>query len=91
MRALMRDRPKYRGLPYGIWRCSDGTEVLFSRRYKPLWSRSPGGAVVAMVGNEWVENIVDERWFYDDRNQPWDDPATYQRCLQVLKDFGVTA
>jgi hypothetical protein len=90
MSMLMRDRPKYRRLPYGRWLCSDGTEVLFSRRYKPLWSRSPGAAAVPMVGNEWIQNIVDERWFYDDKNEPWVNPATYSRCLQVLKEFGVS-
>jgi hypothetical protein len=44
-----------------------------------------------MRGDEWIENIVDEGWFYDDSNPPWDEPATYGRCEQVLKDFGVVA
>jgi hypothetical protein len=28
--------------PYGTWLCRDGREVLFSRRYEPMWQRMPG-------------------------------------------------
>jgi hypothetical protein len=26
-------------LPYGLWRCADGREVLFNRHYRPIWQR----------------------------------------------------
>jgi hypothetical protein len=26
-------------LPYGLWLCADKREVLFNRRYKPIWQR----------------------------------------------------
>jgi hypothetical protein len=34
--------PSYARLPYGIWICADGREVLFNRAYSPIWQRSPG-------------------------------------------------
>jgi hypothetical protein len=34
--------PSYAHLPYGIWICADGREVLFNRAYTPIWQRRPG-------------------------------------------------
>jgi hypothetical protein len=81
---------RYRHLPYGCWITRDGTAVLFDRDYAPLWSRAPGAASpTSMTGSEWVANIVSESWLYTDTDPPWLDPLTRQRCMQVLKDFGV--
>ncbi len=30
-------------LPYGCWVCEDGRQVLFNRRYQPLWQRQGAG------------------------------------------------
>ena len=35
-------------LAYGVWHLADGSEVLFSRRYCPLWKRHPDGHVEQM-------------------------------------------
>ena len=34
--------PMCHSLPYGIWTCADGREILFNRDYKPIWSRMNG-------------------------------------------------
>jgi len=83
----LKRRKEWRELPYGKWTCANGTVVLFNRGYKPIWSRSPGTAVLAMLGDEWIENIVREEWFYDDSNPPWRDSGSRRRCEQILRDF----
>ncbi len=35
---------RWQVLPYGLWTCADGSEVLFNRRYAPLWQRAETGA-----------------------------------------------
>ena len=35
-------------LPYGQWVTADGREVLFNRRYVPIWQRHPGQAAEAI-------------------------------------------
>ena len=27
-------------LPYGLWTCDDGKEILFNREYQPIWERN---------------------------------------------------
>jgi hypothetical protein len=84
-------QPKNRHLPYGAWVTRDGTVVLFDRDYCPLHRRAPGAASpTAMTGSEWVRDIVSETFLYNDQNSPSVDPLTRARCLQALKDFGVS-
>lgn len=49
-------------LPYGRWRLSDGSEVLFSRNYFPLWHLA-GGRVERLDPWLWIHSIVDTRHF----------------------------
>ncbi len=58
-----------RSLPYGVWTCADGRQVLFNRGYKPLLQRK-GGVVLKADQEEWV-SFVDQKWFYTDANPPW--------------------
>jgi hypothetical protein len=83
-----------RELPYGIWRCADGREVLFNRRYRPLMSRYPGQMAQEADPMEWID-WVDQQWFYCN-NAPWwsGDPIsrkagkeTRKRCEKALQDF----
>ena len=52
-------------VPYGIWTCADGREVLFNRRYVPLWQRYPGQEPSRADPTEWVK-FVKQSWFYND-------------------------
>ena len=87
------DRPKDHllrcWLPYGIWCCGDGREVLFNRFYEPVWQRSPGGETSRADPYEWV-HWRRQDYFYDDGNLPWRTPATLGRCLRILKAFGAS-
>jgi hypothetical protein len=48
-----------------LWRCADGREVLFNRRYKPLWQRLPGCAAAPADPAEPV-SFVAQSWFVPD-------------------------
>jgi hypothetical protein len=75
-------------LPYGMWTCADGREVLFNRRYRPIWQRRPGQSTTAADENEWVP-WVHQRWFYADGASPWLNKVTLKRCADVLAAWGV--
>lgn len=76
----------WENLPYGMWTCADGREVLFNRRYKPLMARMPGQQATEADRNEWVA-FVQQRWLYNDGNVPRRDKATMARCKDVLAAF----
>lgn len=71
-------------LPYGVWRCADGREVLFNRRYNPIWQRHANGLAMLADPYEMVP-FVDQEWFFRDSNPPWDCPETLRRCHAVLR------
>ncbi len=80
---------RYR-LPYGMWTCSDGREVLFNRDYEPIWERRPGE--VARPADRGKQPArVGQQMFYSDSTAPWRDKESLRRCERVLADWGVTA
>lgn len=52
-------------LPYGVWTCPDGREVLFNRCYEPIRQRYPGQPPTEADPKEWVP-WVHQAWFYRD-------------------------
>lgn len=48
-------------------RLIDGTVVLFDRKYRPRWCRYPDGTITTADPSEWIDNIVQELWFYSER------------------------
>jgi hypothetical protein len=68
LEALARQREYERcSLPYGLWTCADGTEVLFNRHYEPLWERA-NGVVTDISGGAWVPHQT-EKFFYTDSDR----------------------
>ena len=66
-------------LPYGIWHCQDGREVVFNREYQPIAQRHNG--VVGYADRDtYVGDIVRAVMIYDDL----DSPIEY-----LLKHLGV--
>lgn len=49
-------------LPYGYWTLGDGSEVIFSRDYFPLWRVTPG-MVERLDPWLWIRDVVDEFHF----------------------------
>ena len=72
-------------LPYGLWTCADGREVLFNRGYRPIWSRV-GKGPAQPCAFEWVRFRTQEH-FFDDGNPPWCSPATLSKCERILGMF----
>ena len=52
-------------MPYGIWTEEDGTKVLFSREYCPLWKIQEGHAPVQDDPDRWVD-FIDQHWFFNE-------------------------
>lgn len=75
-------------LPYGKWTCADGTEVLFSRDYCPLWTRSPDGHVSAIAPDRWV-SFEKQIWYFDDTNLPWRNKKSFDKSFGILIEWGV--
>lgn len=61
-----RETASYRrtALPYGLWTCADGREILFNRRYTPIWQRHEG-VVRPADPEEWIFWTT-QGWFYND-------------------------
>ncbi len=51
-------------LAYGVWTEEDGSKVLFSRGYYPLWRKSPERHVTPEDPWRWIPHIKTE-WFWD--------------------------
>jgi hypothetical protein len=81
------DRRKHRreNLPYGMWICADGREVLHNRRYKPIWERRDG-IVSAAHRNEHVEHVA-AIWFYDDGDTGLNHAALCRRLASIVAEF----
>jgi hypothetical protein len=83
-------------LPYGIWVEADGSQVLFNRKYQPIWRKKPDGTVsrvddpIGPGGKMWI-HWVDQNWFFNDGNTPWHNKKTLKLCQDVLIQFGVDA
>jgi hypothetical protein len=78
---------RWRTIPYGKWTCVDGREVLFNRRYVPIWQRRPGGRAEPADPTEWVP-WVEQEWFADKVVR-----AAQKRQLkshQIMEEWGVT-
>lgn len=60
-----------RTLPYGMWTCFDGRQVLFNREYQPILEKKDGNRGYCH-GNEWVDHatIKSTQYFYDDVTAP---------------------
>jgi hypothetical protein len=69
-------------LPYGYW-LTDDRVILFSRRYVPLFQRTPDGVVTVADPREWVPWVTETR-FYNDDTRPSDN-----QLLMLLYGFGV--
>jgi len=82
-------------LPYGKWTTKDGTEVLFNRKYQPIWVKHFDRKADIAALDWWVPNIVKQEWYYNDGNPPYGDRRLKRtrdsaaRCYAALNEFGV--
>ena len=74
-------------LPYGIWTCQDGREILFNREYQPIWQRHNDKLPMQADPKEWIQFSKSQKWFYDDLKPPMESPATRKKCLEIIETF----
>jgi hypothetical protein len=81
---------EHRWLPYGMWTCVDGREVLFNRSYRPIWQRRPGQCAEKAKHGEWVP-WKKQQYLFSDYDAPWRSGAaaktTRVRVDRALSDF----
>jgi hypothetical protein len=53
-------------LPYGRWITEDRTEILYNRRYQPLFVWRAGADKPERCDPHWIDGIAKEGWFYSD-------------------------
>jgi hypothetical protein len=88
-----REKRQRRSLPYGMWTCANGRELLFNRSYRPIWQRLRGGVVYKADPGEWVP-FTEERFLFSDWDAPWSRACgrkvlyeTRHRVDRALVDF----
>lgn len=70
-------------LPYGFWTLRDGSEVLFSRDYLPLW-RVIGGVVERLDPWLWIEGKASETHFPAPGKSQWVSGPARDSALERL-------
>lgn len=74
-------------LPYGQWTERDGSKVLFSRDYKPLWKVEPDGSVTR--DKPWrLVHHVDQELFFDRGDGIWTDHRRQKELMGMLVKLG---
>ncbi len=75
-------------LPYGYWTLKDGSQVIFSRDYFPLWRIADGEVerVDPWLRIEWSV----ETWFKPLDSSEWASGAPRQAALAKLEAHGIT-
>jgi hypothetical protein len=58
---------RWHELPYGMWTCADGRQVLFNRFYEPIQQRRPGCPPEPANSKERVK-FCRQEWFYGDEH-----------------------
>jgi hypothetical protein len=78
-------------MPYGMYVCADGREVLFNRLYEPILQRRPGEGVSEIDRKEYVESIR-QGWLYGGGH--WEDTpyghkgvACRKRLVEAVRAF----
>ena len=75
-------------LAYGVWTEEDGSKVLFSRDYKPLWRLTHGRRPERLRPWLWIE-WIESQHFWDDRNTPWWSVRCREEEENRLRGFGI--
>lgn len=62
-KAAICDELLQREYPYGVFRCADGSEVLFNRAYHPIWKRAKPTRKAVRCDPYQVTNITSQVYF----------------------------
>jgi hypothetical protein len=73
-------------MAYGKWTTKDGREVVYNRRYRPIWERqSPNHPWVKANLGEWVDDIVAHEYYYNDGHSEHQKSGRARAAMRKLK------
>jgi hypothetical protein len=75
-------------LPYGHWIEIDGSWVLFSRDYFPLWRIRMGCEPERLNPSERIKFDF-QNYYWGDHRVPWSDAELYDELIEQLDEFGI--
>lgn len=76
-------------LPYGYWRLKDGSEIIFSRDYLPMW-RTWGGRVERLDPWIWINDIAEQHYFASAvSTSKWHAGQNRDLALEHLNKHGI--
>lgn len=76
---------------YGSWTEADGSIVLHSRDYLPLWRISSSKRPTRLNPADWIEHDDNsDQWFWEDASSPWDSAKRHAEEIARLESYGVT-
>ncbi|MBF0633010.1 MAG: hypothetical protein HQL89_18780 [Magnetococcales bacterium] len=78
-------------LPYGWWTLMDGSEVLFSRDYKPLWKFDPNGGVERINPSTWITEIANQHYYQEEKGGGWYTELASQAAKERLRRHKISA
>ncbi|MCD1265359.1 hypothetical protein B5M44_25535 [Shinella sumterensis] len=70
-------------LPYGVWRLKDGSEVIFSRDYFPMWGISED-RVQRLAPWLWIKGIIDQSHFRKEGGGGWTSSSAREMAIDRL-------
>lgn len=75
-------------LAYGLWTEKDGSQVLFSRDYKPLWRIHKDSSVERVSPWLWISVVREEHW-WDDSIRLWGDKVRSKAIEERMIGMGI--
>lgn len=75
-------------MPYGYWTETDGSEVVFSRDYKPMWRIRPDRLVERVEPWLWIQQVR-QTYLWKVGDEPWNDPEVAVRLESWLAKRGI--
>jgi len=75
-------------LPYGLWKLSDGSEVLFSRDYLPMW-RISRDRTERLAPWLWIKGILAETHFLSPGSATWASGPARDRAVDCLREHRI--
>ena len=71
-------------LPYGLWHLTDGSEVVFSRDYLPMWRISNDGTE-RLAPWLWIKDIAEEKHFGSPGTAVWASGPARDHAVAYLQ------
>lgn len=96
--SVIRDQDKFRDfmpkritLPFGMWTCNDGSQVLFNLDYMPIWKKERAGVVSSIDPDTWVLYNEEPQFFFEKSEfLMLNDPNVYLKSQDMMRQWGVT-